>query len=24
VPKFRRRAELFWWLRANLMRIGLA
>jgi predicted Zn-dependent protease len=23
VPGFRRRAEFFWWLRANLMRVGL-
>jgi predicted Zn-dependent protease len=23
VPRFRRRAELLWWLRANLMRVGL-
>ena len=23
VPRFRRRAELRWWLRANLMRVGL-
>jgi hypothetical protein len=23
IPGFRRRAELRWWLRANLMRVGL-